>query len=411
MTKETAMLRELAREYFTFAREERNAGRLRLHRAVNDLKMVRPVVLIDELPWSEMNINGELTVRCKDPFLAGIEWFLRSNLYKYRHFPADMVLRPYVPVSKVVRSTGNGVSVKEEILRTDKKNSIVSHRYTDQFENDADLAKLRVPVITYDREETRRRYELAGEILGDIIPVKMTGRDYFHVSTWDEISHYRGVTNLLIDLAERPAFSHALARKLTDISLAELEQYERLDLFENDPYSLHCTPVKASDLPGPDYAGGPLTRKNIWGRGAAQIFSSVSKAMHEEFDIAYMIETVGQCGLVYYGCCEALDKKIDIVEKIPHLRKIGATPWADIDAIAETVGPKYVVSAKPNPAAVGEPVLDRDSLRKELRRILGAVKRYGCSCDIVLKDISTCRGRPENIFEWERTAMEEVLAF
>lgn len=411
MTKETAMLRELAREYFALARLERNAERLRLHRAVNDLKMIRPVVLIYELPWSEMDIGDELTVRCEDPVLAGIERFFRLNLYKYKHFPADMVLRPYVPVSKVIYSTGNGVAVKEEILRTDEKNGIVSHRYTDQFETDADLAKLRVPVISYDKEETLRRYELAGEVLGDIIPVKITGREYYHISTWDEISHYRGVTNLLIDLAERPAFSHALARKLTDISLAELEQYEKLDLFESDPYSLHCTPIKASDLPGPDYEGRPLTRKNVWGRGAAQIFSSVSKAMHDEFDIAYMIETIGQCGLAYYGCCEALDKKIDIVEKIPNLRKIGATPWADINVIAETVGPKYVVSAKPNPAAAGVPVLDRESLRKELRNILGAVKRYGCSCDIVLKDISTCRGRPENIFEWEQTAMEEVLAF
>jgi len=411
MKKDTAILRELATEYFTFARQERNSEKMVLHRVVNDLKMVRPVVLIDELPWSEMDIGGEMAMKCENPLLHGVEWFLRTNIYKYKHMPADMFLRPYIPVSKVVRSTGNGVHVQERILKTDAKNSIVSHAYTDQFQSDADLEKLKIPVITYDRETTLKQYNFIGEILGDIIPVKIVGRDYFSNTVWDEISHYRGVTNLLTDLIERPEFSHKLVAKLTEIKKSELEQYEKLGLFENDPFSLHCTPILASDLPGPDYAGGPLTRKNIWGRGAAQIFSSVSKAMHEEFDISYMIETIGQCGLGYYGCCEALDKKIDIVEKIPHLRKIGATPWADINVIAETVGPKYVVSAKPNPASVGVSALDRDSLRKELRNILGAVKRYGCSCDIVLKDISTCRGRPENIFEWERTAMEEVLAF
>ena len=47
-------------------------------------------------------------------------------------------------------------------------------------------------------------------------------------------------------------------------------------------------------------------------------------------------------------------------------------------------------------------------LRKELGTILDACKRNGCPCDIVLKDISTCNGRPGNLFEWERIAMEMV---
>ena len=34
-----------------------------------------------------------------------------------------------------------------------------------------------------------------------------------------------------------------------------------------------------------------------------------------------------------------------------------------------------------------------------------------CSCDITLKDISTCRNRPENLVEWERTVMEMVLNY
>ena len=32
------------------------------------------------------------------------------------------------------------------------------------------------------------------------------------------------------------------------------------------------------------------------GQGMAQIFGSVSKEMHDEFDISYMIETIGRCG-------------------------------------------------------------------------------------------------------------------
>lgn len=79
---ERDILRKLAGEYFIISQQERFLENRKLHRAVNDLKMIRPVVLIDELPWNEMNINDELTLRCTDPVLRDVEWFFRSSIYK-----------------------------------------------------------------------------------------------------------------------------------------------------------------------------------------------------------------------------------------------------------------------------------------------------------------------------------------
>jgi hypothetical protein len=408
MNADARILRPLAFAYARLAETDRNRETLRLHQAVNDLKMVRPVVLIDELPWNEMGHPDELDLRCADPYLREVECGLRRALFLQRHMPADQVLRPYVPVYKVVRTSDIGVRFEEETLATDDANHIVAHRYIDHLETEDDIARLRPPVVTYDRVETMRRYQLVGDILGDLVPVRITGIDMFGVVTWDDISRYRGVTDLLLDLADRPEFSHALVRRLTDFRKSELDQYEALDLLDCDPYLLHCTAARVSDLPGPGFDGTHVTRKNIWGRGTAQIFASVGNAMHDEFDIQYMLETIGQCGLSYYGCCEPLDRKIDFVSRIPNLRKIGVTPWANVDVAAEAIGRKYVVASKPNPAAVAVPVLDKSALRAEIGRILDACYRNGCSVDIVLKDISTCAHRPENLFEWERTVMEMV---
>jgi hypothetical protein len=406
--EDAKILRRLAWDYLKIATSEKNAEKIKLHTAVNDLKHIRPVVLIDELPWSEMNIGHELTLQCMDPYLRGIEWFFRSNIFKNKHMAADMIVPPYVPIPKVIHSSGIGISVEEETLSTDSENSIVSHKFSDILATEENLEKLHKPVINYDREETNRRFQLVGEILADILPVKLKGIEALYVGPWDDIARYRGVTNLLVDLADRPEFMHQIVSILTEIKLAELEQYEALELFDSTPFSLHCTPIHTSSLPGESFDGMKLTRKNIWGRGYAQIFASVSKAMHEEFDIEYMKKTVGQCGLVYYGCCEPLDKKIDIVEKIPNLRKISVTPWANIDLAAEAIGSKYVLSAKPNPSAVAVPVLDKENLKREIGTILDACKRNNCSCDIVLKDISSCCKRPENIFEWEQVVMDIV---
>ena len=402
------ILRKLAYQYFEIANSSRNMENIELHKAVNDLRQIRPVVLIDEIPWHEMNINNELTLQCSDPYLRSVEWFFRSNIYKNKYIPADMIVTPFVPVQKVMHSSGNGISIEEEILETDKENPIVSHKFNDVLATEEDLAKLRTPVITYDKEETMRRFNQVGEILGDILPVRLSGVGYFAFGPWDEVSRYRGVTNLLMDLVERPEFMHRIMRKLTDISLSYLDQLEDLDLLDNNSYSLHCTPIHTDDLPGKGFNGEKVTRKDIWGRGVAQIFGSVSKQMHDEFDITYTKEVLGQCGLVYYGCCEPLDRKIDIVSKIPNLRKISITPWADVNVAAEAIGDRYVLSSKPNPSSVAVPVLDKDNLRKEIGTILDACRRNNCSCDIVLKDISTCHNRPENIFEWEQTVMEMV---
>jgi hypothetical protein len=99
---------------------------------------------------------------------------------------------------------------------------------------------------------------------------------------------------------------------------------------------------------------------------------------------------------------------MDIVEQIPNLRKVSITPWADVTIAAEAIGTKYVLASKPNPASVAVDKLDHDNLKKEITTILDACKRNSCNCDIVLKDISTCCFRPENIFEWERIVMELV---
>lgn len=408
MNNDAIILRKLAYKYSVISSSERNSQNIKLHKAVNDLKQIRPVVLIDELPWSEMNIDDMLTLQCKDAFLREAEWFLRSSLFKSTYFAADTVFPNYIPVNKVIKSTGIGISVEEDILPTSEENHIVSHKYKDMIKNQDDLDKINMPAISYDKAETMRRYEMLGEILADILPIKLAGIGAFNVGPWDDIARYRGVENLLLDLADNPEFMHKIVRKLTDVKLKELEQYERLGLFDPAPVNLHCTAAYTDALPGSDFDGMNVTRKDIWGRGFAQIFASVSKAMHDEFDIQYMIETVGQCGLVYYGCCEPLDKKIDIVRKIPNLRKISITPWADVDIAAEAIGGNYVLSSKPNPASVAETNLDINALKKELGKILNACRKNGSSCDIVLKDISSCNMRPQNIFEWEQVAMDMV---
>lgn len=405
MHQDEIILRKLAREYAIAAADERNWENRQLHTAVNDLKMIRPVVLISEIPFHELNFDGSLTLQCQDPVLRSAEEFLRKQLFQWKYFPADMILAPYFPVQKIMHSTGNGWTVSEEILATDSKNHIVSHEYHDLLADESALEQFHLPVVTYDKEATMAQYERIANAIGDILPVRLTGHNSYF-STWDDIARYRGVTPLLMDLVERPEYTHQIVSKMTEYYISLSEQMEALGLYELEPLDIHCTSALNSTLPG-EYDGGTVKRSQIWGRGMAQIFASVSKEMHEEFDIEYMKKIMEPFGLVYYGCCEPLDKKIDLIEKLPHLRKISITPWADIDNAAEVIGNRYVIANKPNPASVAGK-LDEDALRAEISRILAACKRNGCSFDMVLKDISSAGYDINNLIRWEQIVMEMV---
>jgi hypothetical protein len=149
----------------------------------------------------------------------------------------------------------------------------------------------------------------------------------------------------------------------------------------------------------------------MWGCSNAQIFSDVSPEMHWEFGVRHDMRWLERWGMTYYGCCEPLHNKIDIIQRIPNLRKISITPWADVDLAADAINTKYVLSSKPNPAKVAVGNLDTEDLKKEIGKILDACKRNHCNVDIVLKDISSCNGRPENIFSWESLVMDMVRSF
>ena len=135
----------------------------------------------------------------------------------------------------------------------------------------------------------------------------------------------------------------------------------------------------------------------------AQMFSTVSPAMHDEFDIQYSIPLASRCAYTYYGCCEPLDDRIDKLKQYPNLRKVGCSPWANVERCAEQLGGDYVLSRKPNPANVAIST-DPDQIRAEISETARLCLKYGCPCDITLKDISTVSYKPQNLIVWAETA-------
>jgi hypothetical protein len=144
---------------------------------------------------------------------------------------------------------------------------------------------------------------------------------------------------------------------------------------------------------------------NMWGCSNAQIFSEVSPDMHWEFALRHDMRWLERWGLAYYGCCEPLDKKIHLLRRIKNLRKISASPWNDFDRIIREVGGDYVLSYKPSPAIFVDETWNPQKARADLTRVLDKARGV-CHVEMIMKDISTVRYRPHNLWDWARIAME-----
>jgi hypothetical protein len=357
------------------------------------------------VPWGEIQ-DEALVCQCS-PAYRGIENGLRRTLYQWDHFQGDMVIPPAYCVGKRSRSTGIGVDVQEKQIHGETGTSICAHEYVDLIKDEDDLAKFLTPEITYDQEATEQSVARAEAIFEGLLPVELHG-SYLSYNIWDMIARFRGVDNILIDLAMRPEFMHKIAQRFMEIAESMFSQYEALDLLDSNQMSVHCTVGCTDELPAGDFSG-KVRRKDVWGRCAAQIFGSVSPAMHDEFDLAYNQQIFGECGLLYYGCCEPMDRKIDILKKrFKNLRKVSITPWADPARAAEAMGPDLVMAAKPNPAHVSSKNFNPAPVQVEISGYLEACERHGTPCEFVLKDISTVANNPNTLTTWVETASKVI---
>ncbi len=401
--RDKKLVRELAKQYMELAASEKQQKMDQRMKDTNDLKLVRPPVLLDEIPWYQMDIDGDLICQCEDQGARNVETFFRRALFRRKYFRADTILEPFFRVTMAYDSTGIGLKTEEDILRTDGANHIVSHAYKDLLENEEDVEKILIPTFTARPDKDEKAVAFYSDLLGDSMPVKLCGLGTFYHTAWDQIVSLRGMEPVLYDLFDRPEHLHAIRQRLLDVAIAEMEF--RSNYIKNDPTypTVHSTPAYVSGL-----AEDGL--KATWLRLNAQPFSDVSPDMHEEFDVDYALKMADRFGYTYYGCCEPLDRKLDVICKIPNLRKIGVSPWAKEEVMAERMGGDYVYSRKPNPANVAIKT-DPEVIRKETETTVKLCQKYGCPVEFILKDISTVSRRPENLIVWAKTVSEVLDAY
>jgi hypothetical protein len=270
------------------------------------------------------------------------------------------------------------------------------------------VERLRPPWHEIDEKLTAARKAVIEDAVGDILPVYVDRGPAYRMWTGDistDLGQLRGIENVMVDMVENPEWLHHLARFMGDGILRAQQQAEAAGDWSLADHQNQAMPY-VRELPDPDASVQGVKRKQLWGYMAAQEFTGVSPAMHEEFLLRYQIPILREYGLVAYGCCEDLTRKITMLRQIPNLRRIAVAPAANVASCAEQIGSGYVLSYRPSPADMVGYGFDEARVRDILRRDLSACKH--CHVDITLKDVETVQHDPDRVRRWVKIAREEI---
>jgi len=94
------------------------------------------------------------------------------------------------------------------------------------------------------------------------------------------------------------------------------------------------------------------------------------------------------------------------VSKVPRLRRVSVSPWANWADMAEKLGDRYIFSMKPSPAELAMDHFDEEKIRQDLREAFRITRN--CHVEIIMKDNHTIRNEPQRVIRWVQIAKEEA---
>ncbi len=402
------ILRQLGEQYINIAGLPVQKEKIKLWKSLNRGDMQRPMVCIDQIPWNELNGNGELTCHVEDLFFRGIELDLRRKIYQWSHFPVDMVIEPFITIPQSIHNTGYGLGAEVEYLSLNENETAPSQHYKRILNDDEDINKINDMKITVDEKLNTLHMQQAKDIFDGIAPVVLSHGLQFHLGIWDYMTTVLSIEDAYLEIMDRPDFVHACMERLTQSVIAGIHTANQLKIHDDITNTCHCSYVYTDELlPDCGKGKGPVS-KNSWAFGMAQLFSSVSPQVTEEFELPYITRMAEHFGMIYYGCCDRLDDRMEFVKKIPNVKKVSCSPWSDRKIFAEKIGSELIMSNKPSPAFVATTNVDWDEVKNDLQSTIDAAKANNVNLELILKDISTVNFQPERLTQWAEIAMKLV---
>ncbi|MFO7918366.1 MAG: hypothetical protein R6V13_09825, partial [Anaerolineae bacterium] len=287
------------------------------------------------------------TLECEDEWARDLEHGLRETIYRFEELQDDHVVEPVVNVNWHVTEGDYGVApVTHQGGDETRMGSYVWDAPIQDL--DEDFHKLQLRTFSVDREATLAEKARLEALFEGLLTVRIRGSFYWTMGlTWSAIDLI-GLEQLMLAMYDNPAGLHRLMAFLRDDHLAFADWLESEGLYslndEND-YIGSGSMGYTHSLPQQDWTEGmPVRTQDLWVLSESQETVGVGPEQFKEFIFPYQLSIVERFGKTYYGCCEPVNNRFHIIERIPNLARVSVSPWADQAFMADALGRDIVFS-------------------------------------------------------------------
>jgi len=418
LKKDKDIIRDLAKRWIEIANLPVMADRKRLWKKINDLNMERPMLLVESNFIDQYIPDRELL--CSNEYLRNTERHMRWIIKHFDEVGDDIVVEKYFRLGWVFTESDYGVRLVEQHAE-DSKGGNLGYTYNFPIKTPEDLKRLKIRTRTVDKEKTLAYKSQLEEIMSDILPVKVSNWDPFHstlgytpwvgnnfIGVAMYVFKLLGNENMLFWLYDSPDSIHKIAKYMMDDRIARFDWLEKEGYLGHNTDNQMAGPLSygyVSDLPEPSDSFAKLNE--TWGWAESQETTIISPEMFDEFFLPYIAEVSKKFGLIYYGCCEPLDDRWELIAKaIPNIRKVSISGWSNFYKMCEILGKKYVYSRKPTPAYISYDNANWDLLEKDLDDTIKAAKN--CNLEFLYRDIYTVNGDHSRLGKWVKLAKSKL---
>lgn len=406
------ILRDLASEWYEIANLEQMNKRKKQWKAVKDLNSNNPMILVETI--SIHNYVREKELKCEDPFLRNVEKRMKWVIRHFNEIGDDIVIEPYFKLAWEIKRSNYGVQLEQYSVKASDGTEIGTS-YNSPIKTAKDINKLKICKNYVDRDKTIRYKNILEDIMGDILPIIIGGYD-----PWNNTSGYKpwtgnylfgltlelikliGNENLLLWGYDEPDALHKIMSFLRDDRLSYFMWMEKEGLLDYNADNSHIGPGSygyVTALPNAKDSNNNISLKELWGWAESQETESISPSMFAEFFLPYIADLCSKFGLIYYGCCEHLHDRWELISSaIPNVRAVSVSPWSNLEKMGEMLGKDYVYSRKPNPVYISNKEPNWNLLKKDIINTIKAAKQ--CNLEILLRGVYTINDDRARLKKW-----------
>jgi len=336
-------------------------------------------------------------LRCATHEGRWLEQYFLRNIRHHEILNDDHVCPASIDIHWRVWCDSHGVEIKYERVK-DAEGYETGYHWDPPIKDLRDgLGGVRPARFGVNRGETLEQKAFLEEHFGDILPVRVRGDAFGNGSLTGAVVRLLTMEKFFMAMYDCPDKLHELMAMLRDNArrMALWAEAEGLTTLNNEnQYSCWSSFNFNTKLPrvSPD---GKARLSDMWLRLDSQETVGVSPELFHEFCFPYYADLAAMYGFVYWGCCEPADSIWEMsLSKLPHLRKVSISRWANEDYMAESLaGRDIIYSRKPDPNLFSLHYdLDENAWRTHIRATLEAASKRNLPLEFIVRDVYTMKG-------------------